>query len=72
MITKGRISSVSADGRTATVIPAFCGDIVTHSLTVAHSMRGALQIGVEVVYCIFPDGTGIILGRMDGENYTNA
>ena len=65
MTSKGRISTVATDGRTATVVPAF-GEVVSHPLVVPLSLRGQLTPGVEVVYCSFPDTTGIILCRMDG------
>lgn len=67
MITKGRISSVTADGKTAAVVPAFSGGVVSHSLVIPADLRGKLETGTEVVYCAFSDGTGVIICRLDGE-----
>lgn len=67
MIDKGKISTISADGRTATVVPDFDGDIVTVPLVIPSSLVGMLTVKMPVVYTTFPDNTGIILCRTDGE-----
>ena len=71
MTTKGRISSVSADGKTATVVPSF-GDAVTHALAVPAALQGILFPGTEVIYCSFPDMTGTILCRTDAVENGNS
>ena len=66
MINKGKISAVLQDGRAATIKP-YSGEIVTAPLVVPFFLFDGLPVGTEVVYATFPDGTGIILARMDGE-----
>lgn len=66
MIDKGKISTISADGRTATVVPDFDGDIVTVPLVIPSSLVGMLSVRMPVVFATFPDNTGIILSRADG------
>lgn len=66
MIEKGFVSAVMDGGKKVTVIPAFSGDVVTHALNVPDILRGVMQINKEVVYCSFPDNTGIVLACMDG------
>ena len=67
MIDKGMVSTVSADGKTATVVPAFSGSSVTFPLVVPFFLAGSLTVKMPVVYATFPDNTGVILARMDGE-----
>lgn len=67
MIDKGMISAVSSDGKTATVVPAFSGSSVTFPLVVPFFLAGSLAVKMPVVYATFPDNTGVILARMDGE-----
>ena len=67
MIDKGMVSTVSADGKTATVVPAFSGPSVTFPLVVPFFLAGSLTVKMPVVYATFPDNTGVILARMDGE-----
>lgn len=66
MINKGKISTVLQDGKMVTIKP-YAGEIVTAPLVVPFFLYGALPVGLEVVYTTFPDGTGIVLARMDGE-----
>lgn len=66
MVQKGKISAISADGRTVFVTP-YVGSTVTAALTVPFFLKGALPVGTPVVYVTFDDNTGIILSRMDGE-----
>lgn len=67
MIEKGYISTISADGRTVTAVPAFSGDVVSHELTVPFFLLDCLEVKTEIVYCCFPDNTGVVLARMDGD-----
>ena len=67
MIDKGFISTVSADGNTATVVPAFAGSSVTIPLVVPFFLSGSLAVKMPVVYATFPDNTGVVLARMDGD-----
>lgn len=67
MIEKGYVSAVMDGGKKVTVVPAFSGDVVSHELTVPYFLVGILGINTEVVYCSFPDNTGVVLARMDGE-----
>ena len=66
MINKGIISSLSADGKKASVSPYF-GSVVTAPLTVPFYLLGAVPVGTIVIYTEFPDGTGAILHRLDGD-----
>ena len=66
MVKKGKISTLSADGRTATVTP-YSGGIVSSPLVVPFFLIGALPIGTPVIYSVFEDNTGIILARADGD-----
>ena len=66
MVKKGKISTLSADGRTATVTP-YSGGVVSAPLVVQFFLIGALPIGTPVIYSVFEDNTGIILARADGE-----
>lgn len=55
--TTARVQSMNASGTT------------TLPLTIPWNLRGSmgnLSKGVEVVYAIFDDATGLILSRMDG------
>ena len=67
MTEKGRISAILEGGRKVTVIPSFSGDVVSHELVVPFFLFGCLKVQMEVAYCSFPDNTGVVLARMDGE-----
>ena len=64
-IDKGVISTVS--GAKATVIPSFSDSPVSVELVVPFFLVRCLQVGMEVVYVQWPDNTGLLLARMDGE-----
>ena len=66
MINKGNVSAVLQDGRAVSVKP-YTGESVTSPLVVPFFLFKGLPVGTEVVYTTFPDGTGIVLARMDGE-----
>lgn len=66
MINKGFISALYESGAKATVVPAFALGTVTAELVVPDNLAGTLTVGMAVVYAAFPDGTGLILARMDG------
>lgn len=66
-ICKGKIATIS--DTKARVVPSDREDKATAKLVVPWHLRGdsgALEVGDEVVYAEFDDGTGILLGRMDG------
>ena len=65
-LNKGKISVV-IDKTHATVVPAFSDTPVTTELIIPWSLWECLEVGMDVVYAQFPDNTGVILGRMDGE-----
>lgn len=65
-INKGKVSNILDGGSSVTVTP-YAGGIVSSQLTVPFFLIGTLPIGTPVAYVIFDDGTGIILGRMDGK-----
>lgn len=65
-IQKGKVSSLAPDGKTASVTPCN-GGIVTPFLTVPWFLIGVVPVNTEVVYVLFEDNTGSLLGRMDGE-----
>lgn len=67
MTEKGKVSAISDGGKKVTVIPAFSRDVVSHELVVPFFLYGCLEVNMEVVYCCFPDNTGVVLARMDGE-----
>jgi len=69
-IEKGSIASIN--GNMAKILtPA---GIVTVDIVIPWHLRGAagnLSKGVDVVYVVFEDRTGLIIGRTDGDwNYT--
>ena len=66
MVKKGKVSTVSADGKTVTVTP-YSGGIVTSALIVPFFLIGALPVNTPVVYTTFDDNTGIVLSRADGD-----
>ena len=64
-VKKGKISTV--EGEKARVV-ADDGETVTMPLTVPKHLRGQLtEKDTPVIYVEFPDYTGAILMRMDGE-----
>lgn len=65
-VGKGKISAVSGETQ-ATIVPLFSAAPVSAQLTVPFFLAGCLNVGMEVVYAQFPDNTGVILARMDGE-----
>ena len=67
-INKGKISAIS--GNTARVIPATASESVSRPYTIPWYLRGTmggLTVGLEVVFAVFDDLSGIILARMDGD-----
>ena len=66
MINKGTVSTVLQDGKMVSIKP-YTGESVTAPLVVPFFLFGGLPVGIEVVYATFPDGTGIVLARTDGE-----
>lgn len=67
MTEKGKISAILDGGKKVTVIPSFSGDVVSHELVVPFFLIGCLTVQMDVAYCSFPDNTGVVLARMDGE-----
>ena len=69
-VSKGTVSALFDDGHTAAVKP-YTGEVVTVRLVVPFFLFGCLTVGMPVAYCTFPDNTGLVLARMDGEwNHT--
>lgn len=66
MVQKGKISTVLNNGKSVTVTP-YSGGTVTAPITVPFFLIGALPVDTPVAYTVFPDNTGIVLARMDGE-----
>jgi len=75
-IQKGKISSIEASPldnnglATKAKVFSLTGGSVTMPLTIPWYLRGAmgnLAADVEVVFALFEDKTGYILGRADGE-----
>ncbi len=67
-INKGVIASI--DGNTARVMHPDANTKPTAKLVIPWHLRGTagnLQKGTDVVYALFDDSTGILLGRADGE-----
>lgn len=67
MINKGFISSLTEDSTKAIVIPQEASQNVTFPLVIPYFLLECLAVNMPVVYATFPDQTGIILARMDGE-----
>ena len=65
MVMKGRISAILDRGDRVTVAP-YGGGVVTVPLAVPTYLRGFLPVNTIVVYVVFEDNTGLILGRLDG------
>lgn len=66
-IYKGQVASI--DGNTARVVPSDAS-MPTTMITIPWHLRGevgSLKKGTVVVYALFDDFTGLLLGRMDGE-----
>ena len=59
MVNKGKISSFK--GGKAIVIPYDTKDAVTCPLTVPVSLSERAQVGSNVAYAMWSDGTGILL-----------
>ena len=65
-INKGKVSALT-DREHATVVPSFSDTPVTTELVIPFYLLECLEVGMDVVYTQFPDNTGVILARMDGE-----
>lgn len=65
-VNKGYVSAI-IDKTHATVIPAFSDVPVSIELVIPWALWECLKVDMEVVYAQFPDNTGVILARMDGE-----
>ena len=66
-IDKGKITSI--DGNSVRVVPCNESGLVSARMVVPWHLRdssGNLAKGTEVIYVIFDDQTGILLGRADG------
>lgn len=68
MLDKGKISSITADGDKAAVIPSYTDSAVTFPLVIPESLKGNLNVNDSVLYAMFEDNTGIIIGRADGND----
>ena len=66
MINKGTVSAILEGGKKISVKP-YMGESVTVALVVPYFLFGCLEVGMPVVYASFPDNTGIVIARMDGE-----
>ena len=68
VIEKGTITNI--DGNKARVSPIDAFGCVSAQITIPWHLRassGNLEKGTEVVYVLFGDQSGLLLGRMDGE-----
>jgi hypothetical protein len=75
-IQKGKISTIegprddNGNHTMARVIPDQAGGIVTKPLIINKTIRGDagnLSKGTEILFAVFPDQSGIVLCRSDGE-----
>ncbi len=69
-LQKGYISTI--EGTTARVVPDEEPETVTPALGIHASIRGdlrKLKKGTAVIFVVFPDRTGLVLCRADGEVY---
>ena len=75
IIQKGVISAVSGDDVNhnpthARVIQNTAAEVVSQLILIPWRLRGYMgdiRSGVEVVYAVFGDGSGVILDRLDGD-----
>lgn len=67
MINKGFISNIVESGKKAMVIPQEASNTTTFPLVIPYFLLECLEVNMPVVYATFPDDTGIILARLDGE-----
>lgn len=75
-IQKGKISAFgeqdnNGNYKTASVINTLSANSITRQLVIPKNLRGKtanLEINTDVIYVVFDDTTGIILGRADGES----
>lgn len=77
-IQKGKISTIEGpldkkgNHTMARIIPEQADGVVTKPLVIISSLRGDagnLTKGTEIVFAVFPDQSGIVLCRADGENF---
>ena len=77
-LQKGKISTIegpldkNGNHTLARVIPEHSSGIVTKPLVLISSLRGDagnLSKGTEIVFAVFPDQSGIVICRADGENF---
>ena len=77
-IQKGKISTIEGpaddnhNSTRARVIPDQADGVVTKPLAIASQLRGEagrLEKGTEVIFVLFPDQSGLIFSRADGEWY---
>ena len=75
-IQKGKISTIegpldnNGNDTRARVIPVQADGVVTKPLVIAKQLRGEagkLTKGTDVIFAVFPDQSGIVLCRADGE-----
>ena len=75
-IQKGKISTIegplddNGNATMARVIPDQADGIVTKPLVITKTLRGNagnLSKGTEILFAVFPDQSGIIISRTDGE-----
>ena len=68
IIDKGTITNIT--GNKARVAPLDAAGRVSAQIIIPWHLRddsGKLEKGTEVIYVLFPDQTGLLLERMDGE-----
>lgn len=65
-VSKGKVSVIYDGGATVTIKP-YTGDVVTPKIVVPFFLLNSLTVGMEVVYAMFEDNTGVVLARMDGD-----
>lgn len=75
-IQKGKISTIegpldeNGNNTKARIIPEQADGVVTKPLVLAKQLRGdagKLTKGTDVIFAVFPDQSGIVLSRADGE-----
>ncbi len=64
-MTKGKILSITEDGKLARVAPIDNIDLVSPYIAISTSITaGSAHKGDTVVYCLFTDATGIIISKL--------
>lgn len=68
MIYKGTIASMDSEVKKARIIPDGSSEKTVPNVVIPSGLRSRILKGTRVLFAYFPDGEGIVISRMDGEN----